>query len=114
LLRNAVQQLAGWTEGERHLSVRLERRGERLVLEVADSGPGIVPEELPQLFDRYHRPHNSRGEGSGLGLCISRRLAELHDGSLEGDSAGLGHGATFMLSLPPAAVLSPPPSSQGV
>ncbi len=102
LLRNSVQQLAGWTEGERHVAVRLGQESERVVLEVCDSGPGIRPEDLAQLFDRYHRPHTSRGEGSGLGLCVSRRLAELHDGTLVGDSAGLGRGATFTLDLPAA------------
>jgi len=107
LLRNAVQQLAGWTEGERSLSVRLEHQGERLILAVGDSGPGISPEDLAQLFDRYHRPHNSRGEGSGLGLCISRRLAELHGGTLDGTSPGLGKGATFTLELPALPVHGP-------
>jgi len=102
LLRNAVQQLAGWVEGERRLSVRMDQWEGQVVLRVCDNGPGIRPEDLPQLFDRYHRPHDSRGEGSGLPLCISRKLAELHDGTLEGASAGLGRGATFTLNLPAA------------
>jgi signal transduction histidine kinase len=101
LLRNAVHQLGGRDEGG-ELCVTLRREPRIIVLEVEDNGPGIRPGDLELLFERYHRPHTALGEGSGLGLCISRRLAELHQGTLDGASAGLGHGATFTLRLPGA------------
>ncbi len=102
LLRNSVHQLANPLVEGPTLRVMLETSGGRIELRVLDNGPGIRPADLAQLFDRYHRPHSSWGEGSGLGLCISRRLAELHGGTLEGASAGLGRGAVFTLSLPRA------------
>jgi signal transduction histidine kinase len=102
LLRNAVNQLAAGPEGEARLAVRLETAEDQVRLEVEDNGPGIHPADLAYIFDRYHRPHSSRGEGSGLGLCISRRLAELHDGALEGLSRGVSQGAVFVLTLPRA------------
>ena len=100
LLRNAVHQMGDGGEGDAGLRVGLQRQGEEAVLEVADNGPGIRPEDLSLLFERYHRPHTSLGEGCGLGLCISRRLAELHQGSLTGESEGSGKGAVFTLRLP--------------
>lgn len=102
LLRNAVHQMAGASTEEPAIQVALESVEGEVRLCVMDNGPGIRAEDLAQLFQRYHRPHTSLGEGSGLGLCISRRLAELHGGSLEGASAGLGRGAAFTLTLPRA------------
>ncbi len=61
-------------------AIRLVRRGSGLQLEVADDGPGVSPEQLARLFDRFYRGERARqkGEGSGLGLAIVKRIAELH------------------------------------
>jgi signal transduction histidine kinase len=101
LLRNAVQALEN-SEGERRITVTLDEEEGWVIAHVCDTGEGIRAEELERLFDRFYRPHHKRSEGSGLGLCISRRLAELHDGRLEATSEGLGRGACFTLRLPTA------------
>jgi two-component system sensor histidine kinase BaeS len=72
------------------------------VIEVADTGPGIGPEDLPYVFDRFWRAEKSRNRatgGSGLGLAIVRKLAEAHGGAATAFSVP-GQGATFRLRLP--------------
>jgi signal transduction histidine kinase/ActR/RegA family two-component response regulator len=85
------------------VTVRVERRGARAVLEVADRGEGIAPAMLARIFDPFvQAPQDlarARG-GMGLGLALVRRLVELHGGSVDASSEGLGHGATFVVTLP--------------
>ena len=69
---------------------------------VADTGPGIAPEDLKRVFDRFYRADPSRARssgGSGLGLTIARRLVEAHGGSIEVESV-VGQGSRFTISLP--------------
>ena len=78
--------------------------GETLEVTVADTGPGIAPEELTRIFDRFYRADPSRDRstgGVGLGLTIARRLAEAHGGTIEVESE-LGQGCRFTLRLPVA------------
>jgi signal transduction histidine kinase len=70
-------------------------------LEVSDTGPGIPPEELPRIFDRFFRGSTSRPGGTGLGLAIARWIAEEHGGRIEVESRP-GRGSTFVVWLPPA------------
>ena len=74
--------------------------GKRAVIEVRDSGPGIAPELMPRLFDRFASGKGS--QGLGLGLYLARGIAEAHGGTLTVESKP-GKGATFRLSLPLAA-----------
>jgi signal transduction histidine kinase len=86
--------------GAIHLSAR--RAGDRAELLVSDTGPGIAPEELPHVFDRFYRTEASMRAatpGAGLGLTIARSLVEAHGGTLTAESE-LGSGATFVVSLP--------------
>ena len=77
-------------------------------LEVRDHGPGISPDDLPHIFDRFFRGAHSRSlPGSGLGLAIVRQVAELHAGEVTAANAPDG-GAVFMLSLPTLAPASGP------
>jgi len=72
---------------------------------VRDDGPGIAPEDLPHLFDRFYRGAAARGlPGTGLGLAIVRQVAEQHGGGVSAANAG-GGGAAFELRLPAAAPL---------
>jgi heavy metal sensor kinase len=84
-------------------AVRLQtwRDGGEAGLVVADGGPGIPPDQLPRVFDRFYRvdPARSRnGGGSGLGLAICREIVEAHGGRLRATST-LGAGSTFTISL---------------
>ncbi len=98
LLRNAVQ----YSGGQAHVRVQVWREGDRAVVEVADRGIGIPREELPVVFEPHVRGANApadRGGGLGLGLYISRGIAEAHGGEILVDSEE-GSGSTFRLHLP--------------
>jgi signal transduction histidine kinase len=73
-----------------------------VILTVRDHGPGISPEALPKVFERFYRADKSRSReegGTGLGLAIARRLAEAHNGTLAAENHPMG-GALFTLRLP--------------
>jgi signal transduction histidine kinase len=87
--------------GEVRLSVR--RENDRAIITVRDTGDGISPEFLPQVFDRFRQASvgDSRNySGLGLGLSIVQHLVQLHGGSVKAESDGLGKGATFTVTLP--------------
>ncbi|WP_080832134.1 hybrid sensor histidine kinase/response regulator [Cohnella massiliensis] len=97
LLHNALKFT---TEG--HVTIRGVIRGESATLEVEDTGIGIEPGDLERLFRPYEQVDSSLtaiGGGIGLGLSISRQLAELHGGTLKAESEP-GRGSTFRLTLP--------------
>jgi PAS domain S-box-containing protein len=76
-------------------------------LEVQDDGPGIAPEFLPVMFDRFKQAANNQQRaqrGLGLGLAIVRHLVELHSGTVEAHSEGIGKGARLVVTLPLGAV----------
>jgi signal transduction histidine kinase/ActR/RegA family two-component response regulator len=84
------------------IDVRLRTDGDRFVLTVADTGVGIVAEELPQLFQRFHRVTGATArtrEGTGIGLALVHELAALHGGSVSVESEP-GTGTTFSVALP--------------
>lgn len=87
--------------------VRAERRGERVALIVRDDGPGVAPEELEHLGERFYRPDKARARqsgqdgGAGLGISIARSVAALHQGTLRFESAP-DQGLAATLELPAA------------
>ncbi|HZJ72641.1 MAG TPA: ATP-binding protein, partial [Planctomycetota bacterium] len=78
--------------------------GTDVVVEVADRGPGIPPDVLPRVFEKFFRGPGA--SGTGLGLAISRAVVEAHGGSLEADNRDSG-GAVFRIRLP---VMGEPPA----
>jgi PAS domain S-box-containing protein len=99
LLVNAIKFTpAGGTV---QVGVALDDSGAFLRLTVRDSGPGIAPEDVPRLFERYWQAPRLLRAGSGLGLFIAKGIVEAHGGTLEVQTA-LGEGAAFTLSLPVA------------
>jgi signal transduction histidine kinase/CheY-like chemotaxis protein len=103
LLSNAVKfaPVGGRVE------VKLERADSRVEIVVADNGPGISPEFLPYVFERFRQEDSGTGRqqgGLGLGLAIVRQIVELHGGTVRVASEGLGKGATFTVALPIPAV----------
>jgi signal transduction histidine kinase len=102
LLQNAVR----FTPAGGRVTVSLERHGAKARISVRDTGTGIEPQLLPRLFEPFvqggHVATRARG-GLGLGLALVKGLAELHDGRVEAFSAGPGHGAEFVVTLPALA-----------
>lgn len=85
------------------IKVMLVRQGRRVQLQVRDSGPGIAPEHLPRIFDRFYRADKVRtSEGSGLGLAIARWIVGAHGGTISAANAPTG-GALFTVTLPAAS-----------
>ena len=73
-----------------------------MIVQLADNGPGFLPEDLPHIFEKMHRVEKEGPravEGSGLGLSIVRRIVELHGGQISVESA-MGKGTTFSVRLP--------------
>jgi two-component system, OmpR family, sensor histidine kinase BaeS len=84
------------------VTVTCQRAGGEFVVEVADTGTGISPEDLPRIFDRFWRADKSRSRrtgGSGLGLPITRQLVEAHGGHVTATSVP-GSGSVFTIRLP--------------
>ncbi|MEN8040089.1 MAG: ATP-binding protein [Actinomycetota bacterium] len=69
-------------------------------LSVTDTGRGLTKEQMNAVFDRFYRADRSAPGGAGIGLTIARSLARAHRGDLDVTSPGLGHGATFTLTVP--------------
>jgi signal transduction histidine kinase len=92
------------------IAVRVREDDTRVVLEVADTGVGIPADELPRVFERFHRVAGNVGrthEGTGIGLALVRELVSLHGGEVTVDSA-VGRGSTFRVALPKGFAHLPP------
>lgn len=99
LLSNAVKFTP--EKGLASLDVWVE--GERVAISVSDSGIGIAPEFLPHVFERFRQADDTTTRkfgGMGLGLAIVQHLAQVHGGSVEAKSEGVGRGAQFIVRLP--------------
>jgi signal transduction histidine kinase len=98
LLDNAIK----YTPPEGKITVALCRNGAMAQLVVSDTGIGIVPEDLPHVFERFYRADRARGRdagGTGLGLAIAQWIAEQHGGRVSLTSQ-VGHGTTATVQLP--------------
>jgi signal transduction histidine kinase len=105
LLSNLVGNGLKFTPRGGQVRVMLTDQPKGAVLEVRDSGPGILAAELPHVFERFFRGTNvgdARASGSGLGLAIARSIVEMHGGQIEVASA-IGEGSSFTVRLPRVA-----------
>jgi signal transduction histidine kinase/CheY-like chemotaxis protein len=87
---------------EGQIEVSLRQAGSNVELTVGDSGTGIPAEEIPHLFERFHRVRGARGrsyEGSGIGLALVQELAKLHGGTVRVESE-VDRGSRFIVSVP--------------
>jgi len=96
------------TGGVIEVTLSTRSNGELIRLEVKDSGPGIAPDHLPHIFERFYRAEATRpkyggpdktSSGTGLGLAIAKSIVEYHGGRI-GVSSDFGHGSTFWAELP--------------
>jgi signal transduction histidine kinase len=101
MLSNLAGNALKFTPEGGQVTVRATQEDTRVHLSVSDTGPGIAPEELPHIFDRYWRAQSaSRTAGVGLGLAIVKGIVEAHGGSVHAESRP-GEGSTFRVLLPP-------------
>jgi signal transduction histidine kinase/ActR/RegA family two-component response regulator len=104
VMNNLLNNAAKFTPRGGRISLAAERPpgSSDVWVRVRDTGVGIAPETLPQMFDLFAQadPSVSRAEGGlGIGLTLSRRLVEMHGGELEGFSPGVGRGSEFVIRL---------------
>src|SRR5205085_1397659 len=99
---NLVDNAIKYTRENGHIAVSASVDNGQVVIEVADNGIGIPPEDLARIFERFYRVDRSRSRemgGTGLGLSIVKHVAQVHRGSIEVSSAP-GVGASFRLKIP--------------
>lgn len=97
LLDNAIRYTV-----QGSITIQTEKQNEYLLIEISDTGMGIPKEDLPLIFERFHRVEKSRSRdfgGTGLGLAIVKKLVELQGGSID-VSSKIGVGTTFTMSFP--------------
>jgi two-component system, OmpR family, phosphate regulon sensor histidine kinase PhoR len=102
ILNNLLVNALKYSPSEADVSIRAGAAGDQVIVSVADTGPGIAPEDVPYLFDRFYRARTtSRAEGLGLGLYVSKMLVEAHGGRIWVETEP-GRGSTFSFTLPVA------------
>ena len=102
LLANAIK----YTPAGGRIELSAARDGDQIVVRVRDSGVGIAPEMIDRVFELFSQVENTLDRakgGMGIGLTLVRSLVELHGGSIEAASAGLGKGSVFTVHLPRAS-----------
>jgi PAS domain S-box-containing protein len=103
ILTNLLNNAAKYTDRRGTIWLTVHREDHEAVIRVRDTGIGIAPEMLPRIFDLFvqveRRMDRSQG-GVGIGLTLVRKLVELHGGTVEAHSTGLGCGSEFVVKLP--------------
>ncbi|PWB78705.1 MAG: hypothetical protein C3F15_00970 [Holophagae bacterium] len=115
LCRNLLSNAIRYTPAGGQVTVRLERHGDWIRLQVEDTGIGISGADLPRVFEEFYRAANARDRvpaGTGLGLAIVRSVAEQHGGTVEVTSEP-GRGTCFTVDLPAAPPGDGPPPTTG-
>ena len=103
VLSNLLNNSAKYTEPGGRITLAAERQGSDLVVAVRDTGLGIPAEMLPRIFDMFAQVDRSleRAQGGlGIGLTLVKRLVEMHGGTIEAHSEGVGRGSEFVVRLP--------------
>ena len=103
ILANLLNNAAKFTPKNGHIELVARMEAGRAVIRVRDDGIGIAPDQLPRLFQMFTQagsPLDRASGGLGIGLALARSLVELHHGSIQARSEGLGRGSEFIVSLP--------------
>lgn len=100
---NLLNNAAKYTQHGGTVAVSAQVHNAIAIVRVTDNGPGIAPEALPHIFDLFVQVGRASGSsegGLGIGLTVVRQMVEMHGGTVEAHSAGLGQGAEFVVTLP--------------
>ncbi|HEY7347016.1 MAG TPA: ATP-binding protein [Ktedonobacterales bacterium] len=111
VLRNLLANARAYGAGEVRITARLEEG--QVVVSVWNDGPGITPDELPHIFERFYRAKQGiqqRSGGTGLGLAICKAVIEAHNGSIWAESNDQGTAISFSLPIGPASAREEAPS----
>ncbi|MBF6651072.1 PAS domain S-box protein, partial [Methylobacter sp. BlB1] len=109
VLSNLLNNAAKYTSEGGKITLSVMREDSSAVIEVRDTGIGISPDILPQIFDLFTQADHSLAHaqgGLGIGLTLVRELIEIHGGTVTASSAGIGQGSTFTVRLPALAMPS--------
>jgi signal transduction histidine kinase/ActR/RegA family two-component response regulator len=98
-LANLLNNAAKYTKAAGQIWLTARRDGASVVLSVRDRGNGISAEMLPRVFEMFMQAERGQG-GLGIGLALVRNIVQMHDGSVEAHSEGLGRGSEFIIRLP--------------
>jgi signal transduction histidine kinase len=101
ILSNLLSNAVKFTSEGGTIDVAVERTAAQVVMRIRDNGRGIAADHLPHVFDLFHR--DGDGAGLGIGLAVVKGLTEMHGGSVEVRSDGVGHGSEFVVTLPAIA-----------
>ena len=100
---NLLSNAAKYTAPGGEVVVIVGHADDHAIITVRDNGIGIAPESMPQIFEMFFQANPSldrKAGGLGIGLSVAKRMVELHGGSMEGFSEGLGRGSEFRVQLP--------------
>ena len=103
VISNLLNNAAKYTPNGGIITLTARRKDDTVQIEVEDNGIGLSPQMLTRVFDMFSQvePSMTRSQGGlGIGLTLARRLAEMHNGTVEATSAGPGKGSTFTVTLP--------------
>jgi len=112
VLANLIGNALKFTPSGGRVTLRVLGEGQSLIFEVGDNGPGIKPKDQPHIFEKFYQNPSESYRGTGLGLYITKKIVEAHDGKIELESE-VGRGTRFRVTLPSAALgtLSSAPAS---
>jgi signal transduction histidine kinase len=104
LVGNVVGNAIKFTPEQGSVTLKAVPDGDRVVVQVTDTGPGIPAEDIPHLFDNFWQARNNDHRGVGLGLAIAKGVVEAHGGRIWCEST-VGKGSTFFFTLPMAGAI---------
>jgi PAS domain S-box-containing protein len=105
VLSNVLNNAAKYTRHDGRIALTVELQGDHVLIRISDNGIGISAQALPRIFDMFTQEDRSleRAEGGlGIGLTLVKRLVEMHGGTVDARSEGLGKGSEFVVRLPVA------------
>lgn len=102
VLVNLLDNAARYSPAGTTIHIRARRQEDSVIIEVADEGVGVPPDDLERIFDKFYRLHKGdrQSAGIGLGLSICRGIVEAHGGRIAARSAGTGRGTSLIVTFP--------------